>query len=382
MTPAVSRAATLAGAAVAALSLFAVPAEAGTTSGSSNGLTWTASSTIIGQTGTGTAVAVPPGNPIYNPSRPVHNGVVALIMEEPGGTFICSGSLLSDRRSVLTAGHCVSGGAGTPNPTTTTAWFYGGPNADEVVPFSPNATPVEVSDYFVNPDYTGEVIDENDIAVVRLSELAPEWATSYGLYTGPLEGQVYDIAGYGGRSTTGGDVGVNLGTGRLRAGENRYDFRLGDDDFGGFFTPEFFEEDPGTLIGNSWLADFDHSGFSENDASCAIAGAFGLGGPKYCNTGVGDLEVSTAGGDSGGPQFVDGRISSVTSYGLTFGSDFGDIDNALNDSFGEFNGFVPVNIHLDFIRSAMVPEPATWALMIGGFALVGGTLRRRRTAAA
>jgi hypothetical protein len=29
-----------------------------------------------------------------------------------------------------------------------------------------------------------------------------------------------------------------------------------------------------------------------------------------------------------------------------------------------------------------VPEPATWALMIGGFGLAGGMLRRRRTAVA
>ena len=31
---------------------------------------------------------------------------------------------------------------------------------------------------------------------------------------------------------------------------------------------------------------------------------------------------------------------------------------------------------------AGVPEPASWALMIGGFGLAGATLRRRRTASA
>ncbi|MGL4542836.1 MAG: PEPxxWA-CTERM sorting domain-containing protein, partial [Polymorphobacter sp.] len=30
--------------------------------------------------------------------------------------------------------------------------------------------------------------------------------------------------------------------------------------------------------------------------------------------------------------------------------------------------------------NAAVPEPASWAMLIGGFALVGGTLRRRRAA--
>ena len=39
--------------------------------------------------------------------------------------------------------------------------------------------------------------------------------------------------------------------------------------------------------------------------------------------------------------------------------------------------------NFDFaVAGGAVPEPASWALMIGGFGLVGATLRRRRTAAA
>jgi hypothetical protein len=42
-----------------------------------------------------------------------------------------------------------------------------------------------------------------------------------------------------------------------------------------------------------------------------------------------------------------------------------------------YNGGVP----LRFTGSAApVPEPAAWAMMIGGFALAGTTLRRRRDA--
>ena len=59
------------------------------------------------------------------------------------------------------------------------------------------------------------------------------------------------------------------------------------------------------------------------------------------------------------------------------GTDFGDVDDELNSSFGEFSGYVPIFIHTDFIRGA-VPEPGTWALMIGGFGLAGASLRRRR----
>jgi hypothetical protein len=36
----------------------------------------------------------------------------------------------------------------------------------------------------------------------------------------------------------------------------------------------------------------------------------------------------------------------------------------------------------DNIQSNFVPEPATWAMMIAGFGMVGGALRRRRTALA
>ena len=35
---------------------------------------------------------------------------------------------------------------------------------------------------------------------------------------------------------------------------------------------------------------------------------------------------------------------------------------------------------IDFVAAPSVPEPATWALMLGGLALVGSSMRRRQTA--
>jgi hypothetical protein len=167
----------------------------------------------------------------------------------------------------------------------------------------------------------------------------------------------------------------------LRQGENSYDFRFGDSAFGGFFTdvdPVTGENFFGTAdIAYSFLSDFDN-GNSANDAACVAVG--------FCDLGRGALEVSVAGGDSGGPQFINGKLASVTSYGLSFGSSFGDIDDDLNSSFGEFNGFVPTYIHASFLRNAIfnansaVPEPSTWMIMIFGFAMVGSALRRRPTA--
>lgn len=351
-------------------------------SGSSNGLSWTAQSRIVG---TGSTATLASGGSTLNVApMPQRSGVVALIMDYgPGGSFICTGSLLPDRRSILTAAHCVSDGAGTEGPRTTTAWFYGGDNPDTIVSNNPvdsvARTAIGIS---VNQNYTGEVIDQNDIAIIRLGEDAPIWATSYELDLGPdLTGRDFTVAGYGRRSDAGGNVGANLGTGRLREGDNRMDFRFGDADFGGFWTDRdasgenFFGR---AEVEYSYVSDFDN-GLAANDASCRLA-VNGLGvasSAKYCDLGRGAREVSVAGGDSGGPQFgADGRIISVTSYGLSFGPAFGDIGGGLNSSFGELNGFVPLYIHRQFLADA-VPEPATWGMMILGFGIVGAGMRAR-----
>ena len=361
---------------VCALALMSGAAQAATVSGGANGLTWTATSTIVGQTSTGTVATG--GNPIYLPNAAKHNGVVTLIMDKgAAGSFICSGSLMGDRRSIVTAGHCVSDGAGTDNPIKTTAYFWDNALGETVPALDPNATAIDVTQYFVHSEYTGEVIDQNDVAVLTLADYAPDFAQDYDLYAeGDLTGEDFNVAGYGRRSNVGGAIGANLGTGRLRQGENRYDFRFGDDAWGGFF-----DGGPGGFFGEadneySYLSDFDN-GLAANDASCILASLFGAGGGQFCNTGVGALEAGVAGGDSGGPGFIDGKLASVNSYGLSF-TGLGDVDGALNSSWGEFSGYVPTFLHEKFIKTAMVPEPSTWALMIAGFGFAGSSLRRRR----
>ncbi len=285
--------------------------------------------------------------------------------------------------------HCVSDGAGTANPIKTTAFFYDGdPTTNVYFDDNPAIKTIDVTKYTVNSNYTGEVIDQNDIALLTLPFIVPEsYGNDYDILTaGDLTGVDFNVAGYGARSDTGGAVGRNLGTGRLRQGDNRYDYAWGDEDFGGFFTDRdasgenFF----GTAeVEFSYVSDFDN-GLAANDQGCLIP-TLGLGlapSAKFCDLGRGATEVGISGGDSGGPAFVDGMIASINSYGLTFGATFGDFGGGLNSGWGEYSGYVPTFIHEDFIRSNLqVPAPAALGLMLGGLGMMGAMRVRRRKSA-
>jgi hypothetical protein len=235
----------------------------------------------------------------------------------------------------------------------------------------------------VNNLYTGQVIDHNDVAVLRLNALAPTQAAGYGLYTtNDLEGKNFTVHGYGVLGD--GATGTTSFSARLRNGDNKYDFDLGNAAFGSNWSTVLSA--PMSRIEHSIISDFDN-GLAANDTACLVAQASNVGGAAgavFCNTGVGAREVGVAGGDSGGPSFIGGLISSVNSYGLTFGQDFGDIGPAgcgsscLNSSFGEFSGYVPVNIHAEWINATLVPEPGTYAMMGLGLFAVGAMARRRR----
>jgi PEP-CTERM motif len=96
---------------------------------------------------------------------------------------------------------------------------------------------------------------------------------------------------------------------------------------------------------------------------------------------------------------VDNRIDSITLNGTTLAANGGSFGSWT--SFGANSGFVrganvltfnvrntaqatgnPTGLRVEFTESAIaaVPEPATWAMMILGFGVVGGAMRRRKAA--
>jgi hypothetical protein len=93
---------------------------------------------------------------------------------------------------------------------------------------------------------------------------------------------------------------------------------------------------------------------------------------------------------------VGGNVNHLAYYGLV---DFpGNGVVLTDDDVSSFSGFGGISAYVDddsiedgFVNYAFrdvkgngtsVPEPATWALMIGGFGLAGAALRRRRAATA
>ena len=75
-----------------------------------------------------------------------------------------------------------------------------------------------------------------------------------------------------------------------------------------------------------------------------------------------------------------GALLGAETFGLSGAARFVQLSLSGNhQQYPEYYGYAPVGLSEVRFGGSAVPEPATWAMMIAGFGLVGGAIRARRT---
>jgi hypothetical protein len=318
-------------------------------------------------------------NPLYIADRSIgsdYSGSVVIWLRDAQGGVIsaCTGSNLGGGK-ILTAAHCVSDGTSLKVASFTARFNEAGTWYD-----------VDGAGFAVKPGYSGAVVEENDVAVLTLSNPAPSFARTYGLASTNAIGQLETLAGYGmiGTGLT-GDVTYNHefdDSAELLTGKNVFETtcKTGFDCESPLVDPAHpldpVELPPYGYYGGIYLFDMDQPGFSSHGTLCDKLG--------FCTAGVsGFQEVGIGHGDSGSASFLsDWTITGVASFAEVNGSNAGGL-------YGYAAGYTCVaNVvgndacvsNYDFIESQLAPEPASLILMASGLIGVFGVVRRRRRA--
>lgn len=318
------------------------------------------------------------------------DGVVRIIMNRTNGTFVCSGSLLnrSGRTGILSAAHCFTNASGQNITNSVTVEFR---SAQTGALLSSSTT--AGSNVTIKSGYTGNVVDQRDVAFIRLDAAVPTGigGDGYDIFDGggSILGQTVNLAGYG---QTGNGQGGAVGGSQtwMRYGQNRFDTtcRQGS---GATFCAGNLANNPSTDR-NGWggvlVGDFDDPTNVFNNNTSISCTRYGI--CEGAVTGVTPGEVAIGGGDSGSAAFLN---STNTILGVaSFGTRNGDQPN-----FGQFGtGFgyacvarITANAvcteNYNFVQgfltpTVVIPEPSTYALLATGLVALGLVARRRRSA--
>ena len=291
------------------------------------------------------------------------DGVARLSFSNSGGSFICSGTLLSGGQYVLTAGHCA-------DDFTSMQVDFGVYNDVASVTRG-------VSAAYVNPNWTGSNLAFGaDIALLKLDS-AVTGIQGFKLSSSNDVGKSMLIMGYGTTGTGAGAAATNWNDwGWGHWGYNNAD--VGIQDFDDATSPG----NTWSYFGDEYIFDFDN-GLAANNTLGLVAAATGASWGS--STGQGANEALTAGGDSGGGDFVwngsEWLLSGVHSWGWQACGDFGmscDVSPGVFSSYGDLSGSTAVFSHVAWIDAiTAVPEPETYAMMLLGLGVLG-TLQRRR----